>query len=189
MFSWCKAGSLSQKRWQLCYTNLTEHIFTLHNYLKKKHYRTFSKSITMKVLPWNGTFILEPIFLWTVYWKTDIAKLCASSLEREFEAETCNYYPFQTEESNFILRYVRLCELDILRKKWLNYLQTVETLIRRRIFNAASDLGLHCLPVTLLGVARLKWVNMMIMKPCLHYSIASLVQKTWHVRHHENMPI
>ena len=25
--------------------------------------------------------------------------------------------------------------------------------------NAASDLGLHCLPVTFLGVSSLKWVN------------------------------
>ena len=25
--------------------------------------------------------------------------------------------------------------------------------------SAASDLGLHCLPVTLLGVSRLHWVN------------------------------
>ena len=25
---------------------------------------------------------------------------------------------------------------------------------------AASDLGLHCLPVTILGVSRLKWLNM-----------------------------
>ena len=25
--------------------------------------------------------------------------------------------------------------------------------------NAASDLGLHCLPITLLGVSRLQWVN------------------------------
>ena len=25
--------------------------------------------------------------------------------------------------------------------------------------SAASDLGLHCLPITLLGVSRLQWVN------------------------------
>ena len=25
---------------------------------------------------------------------------------------------------------------------------------------AASDLGLHCLPISLLGVSRLKWVNL-----------------------------
>ena len=30
---------------------------------------------------------------------------------------------------------------------------------------AASDLGLHCLPITLLGVSRLQWVNeLMILK-------------------------
>ena len=37
------------------------------------------------------------------------------------------------EESNFYFRYVRLWDLHIPRKKWLNYLQTVETLIRHRI--------------------------------------------------------
>ena len=26
--------------------------------------------------------------------------------------------------------------------------------------SAASDLGLHCLPITLLGVSRLKWVTL-----------------------------
>ena len=25
--------------------------------------------------------------------------------------------------------------------------------------SAASDLGLHCLPVTLLGITRLQWIN------------------------------
>ena len=37
------------------------------------------------------------------------------------------------EDSNFDLRCVRLCNLDIRREKWLNFLQTVETLIRRRV--------------------------------------------------------
>ena len=37
------------------------------------------------------------------------------------------------EESNFNFRYIRLWDLHIPREKWLNYLQTVETLIRRRI--------------------------------------------------------
>ena len=37
------------------------------------------------------------------------------------------------------------------------YLQTVETLIRCCRISAASDLGLHCLPDTLLGVSRLQW--------------------------------
>ena len=29
------------------------------------------------------------------------------------------------EESNFNLRYVRLCDLHIPREKWLNYMQAV----------------------------------------------------------------
>ena len=65
------------------------------------------------------------------------------------------------EESNFNFRYVLLWDIHIPREKWLNYLQTVETLIRcrvlRRLINAASDLGLHCLPFTPLRVSRLQW--------------------------------
>ena len=37
------------------------------------------------------------------------------------------------KDSNFDLRYVRLCNLDIPREVWVNYLQTVETRIRHRI--------------------------------------------------------
>ena len=37
------------------------------------------------------------------------------------------------EDSNFSFRYVRLSDLDIPGEKWLNYLQTVATLIRRCI--------------------------------------------------------
>ena len=37
------------------------------------------------------------------------------------------------EESNFDFRYTRLCDLDIHKEKWLNYLQTAETLNRRRV--------------------------------------------------------
>ena len=28
--------------------------------------------------------------------------------------------------------------------------------------SSASDLGLHCLPITLLGVSRLQWVNFVL---------------------------
>ena len=38
-------------------------------------------------------------------------------------------------------------------------MQSVMTLIRRRIYNAASDLGLHCLPMSFLWDDKLKWVN------------------------------
>ena len=37
------------------------------------------------------------------------------------------------ERYNFNFRYIRLWDLHIPREKWLNYLQTVETLIRHRI--------------------------------------------------------
>ena len=29
--------------------------------------------------------------------------------------------------------------------------------------SVVSDLGLHCLPITLLGVSRLKWVSMILL--------------------------
>ena len=47
---------------------------------------------------------------------------------------TSIFNPFKTEwtpphyileDSNFDFRYVRLCDFDIPREKWLNYLQTV----------------------------------------------------------------
>ena len=34
--------------------------------------------------------------------------------------------------------------------------------------SAASDLGLHCLPITLLGVSRLQWVNIFLIAPRNH---------------------
>ena len=66
------------------------------------------------------------------------------------------FYTFILEDSNVSFRNVRLCDSDILREKWLKYLQTVKTLIRCSIFYE-SDQGPHCLPVTLLGVTRLQW--------------------------------
>ena len=38
------------------------------------------------------------------------------------------------EESMFKLRYVKLFDVGIPTEKWLNYLQTVETLIKRSMF-------------------------------------------------------
>ena len=35
--------------------------------------------------------------------------------------------------------------------------------------SAASDLGLHCLPVTLLGVSRLQWVNRLSWRDLLYF--------------------
>ena len=32
--------------------------------------------------------------------------------------------------------------------------------------SAASDLGLHCLPITLLRVSRLQWVNALLLASC-----------------------
>ena len=76
-----------------------------------------------------------------------------------------HFNPLQTEQtlphyilevSNFNFRYAWLGDLHIPREKWLNYLQTMET--DQMSHSAASDLGLHCLPVTILRVS-VKWVN------------------------------
>ena len=52
------------------------------------------------------------------------------------------------EDSNFSFRYVRLCDLDIPREKWFNYLQTVETLMADGLCN-----------ITLQGISRLHWMK------------------------------
>ena len=49
-----------------------------------------------------------------------------------------------------------------LKKKWLNYLQTVKILIRRRILR---HLSLHCLPVTRSGVYNFRWVHLIYTSP------------------------
>ena len=66
------------------------------------------------------------------------------------------------EESNFNFKCVWLWDLDIPKEKWLNYLQTVETMIR------CPYLDLQCLPFTLLGVSRLQWVKSITLWICKH---------------------
>ena len=39
------------------------------------------------------------------------------------------------------------------------------------LHSAASDLGLHCLPITLLRVSRLQWVNMKLNSPIQKLSV------------------
>ena len=56
-------------------------------------------------------------------------------------------------ESNFDFRCGRLYDLDIPGEKWLNHLQTGDP--DQMLHPVASDLGLHCLPITLLRVSRL----------------------------------
>ena len=42
--------------------------------------------------------------------------------------------------------------------------------------NVASDLGLHCLLITLLGVSRLKWVKQQRSTPTsFHYSVRAFI--------------
>ena len=56
----------------------------------------------------------------------------------------------------FQIRYVRLWDLHNPREKWLNYLQTVETLIRCHILQRLIWVCTVC-QVTLLGVSWLQW--------------------------------
>ena len=56
-----------------------------------------------------------------------------------YAEKTSPHYIF--EEWNFSFRYVRLCDLDIPREKWLEYY-------------VESGLGQHCLPITILRVSR-----------------------------------
>ena len=62
------------------------------------------------------------------------------------------------EDSNFDFRYVRLCDLDIPRENWLNYWQTVETLIRCRILQHLIWVCTVC-QVPFWGFFRLQWVK------------------------------
>ena len=60
----------------------------------------------------------------------------------------------------FNFRYVWLWDLDIPREKLLNYLQTVENLIRRRILLRLIWVCTVC-QITGLGVSGLQWVNIL----------------------------
>ena len=66
---------------------------------------------------------------------------------------------YTVEDSNFDFRYVRLCDLDILGEKMVELFANSGD-PDQMPHSAASDLGLHCLPITLLGVSRLQWVKL-----------------------------
>ena len=60
------------------------------------------------------------------------------------------------EESTFNFRYVWLWDLEIfLQAKLFANSKDPDQMPH----SAASDLGLHCLPITHLGVSRLQWVK------------------------------
>ena len=85
--------------------------------------------------------------------------LCCTKVQRLFmeyfrlnispHPHTLNIYILG--ELNFNIRYVRLCDLAKLFANSGNTDQMPHS--------AASELDLHCLPSTLFGVSRLKWVN------------------------------
>ena len=81
------------------------------------------------------------------------------------------------EESNFNFRYIKLCDLDIPREK-----RKMAKLFANRgdpdqmSHSVVSHLGLHCLPITLLGVSRLKWVIQQI-PTCSNFTIGITVHQ------------
>ena len=69
--------------------------------------------------------------------KHDSGKLRCLATARIFVRNWGPFNPLETpphyilEDPNFDFRYIWLCDLDIPKEKWLNYLQTAETLIIR----------------------------------------------------------
>ena len=81
------------------------------------------------------------------------------------------------EYSNYDFRYVRLCDLDIPReKKGQLFANSGDS--DQMPYSAASDLCLHCLPVTLLGVSRLQWVKEEYLVIILGYFFLQISIKT-----------
>ena len=74
-----------------------------------------------------------------LYWSAGLQELTQFRLNKLY---ALNLSHFILEFSNFSCTYVRLCDLDIPREKWLNYLQTVDILIRRR--KTGSALFVKC---------------------------------------------
>ena len=62
------------------------------------------------------------------------------------------------EEFNFNFRYVRLWDLGFAREKWLHNLQTVETLIRRRVLRRLIWVCTVC-QIPFLGFSRQQWIK------------------------------
>ena len=62
------------------------------------------------------------------------------------------------EESIFDFRYVRLCDIAIPKKNDCIFYKQWRGEPNQTPHSAASDLSLHCLPVTHLGVSSLQWV-------------------------------
>ena len=69
---------------------------------------------------------------------------------------------YMLEESNFSFGYVRLCDLDIPRAKMAKLFANSGDL-NQTPRSVVSNLDLHCLPITLLKVFRLKWFNRLLM--------------------------
>ena len=52
---------------------------------------------------------------------------------------------------------MRLYDIDTSKEKWLNVLNSGDP--DQRPLSVVSDLGLHCLPVTRLGVSSVQWAK------------------------------
>ena len=97
---------------------------------------------------------------WRVFWRTEI-KILALFVKRFWKFTQLHSYlntPRILEESNFNFRYVRLWDLHISREKWLNYLQTVDTLIRCQIQGHLIWVCTVC-QLSIYGSPTTIWVN------------------------------
>ena len=68
------------------------------------------------------------------------------------------------EESNFNFKYVQLSDLHFPREKMAKlYANSGDP--DQTLHSVASDLGLHCVPITLLWVSRLQWDKQIMKTP------------------------
>ena len=90
-------------------------------------------------------------------------------------------------KSNFDFRYVRLCDLNISREKWLNYLQTVD-LIRCHILHVWTGSALFANKP--FRVSRLQWVNVCSFY-CMYMDILlqGYSSKSEKPKHTEQLPV
>ena len=91
------------------------------------------------------------------YFKMSSAEFLPSRTLTYCRLKRCCYI---LEQPNFNFRYVQ-GKMALLFANSRDPCQTLQ--------NAASDLGLHCLPINLLGVSRLQWVNMNMPIQTVHH--------------------
>ena len=79
-------------------------------------------------------------------------------------------------------KYVIILNINLFMPTWPFYFNSLDKSIS---YNKASDLSLHCLPMSLLWDARLKWVK----RNRCTFRVGTSVQCPTFLKHYENMPI